>query len=271
MLESVPKSCKCQIISLGAGSDTRPFNAFSQYGVDRIVYHELDFSVTTEKKVKTILTTPNIKNLVWPSSSLPSLEDQAKLTDEIHTPHYHLHAKDLRTILKSSPLLTGMDPSLPTLVISECCLCYLQPEESDSVLQWLSLNFKNGLAITVYEPIGGNDSFGKVMIENLASRGISLPTLTKFPTLQSQVNRLVERGFSENNGVAAAADIWSMYETWISESEKSRISKLEVLDEVEELALLLRHYCISWAVTDPTPNSSWIKAFKNLPHQVQST
>lgn len=267
MIQSIPQDVKAQIISLGAGSDTRPFNTFSKYGTNRIIYHEIDFPVSTAKKVKTIACVPEIRDLIWPKGTL-STEDASKLIDEIHTPQYHLHARDLRQISANTPLFEGMVSELPTLIISECCLCYLQPDESDTVLKWLSKNFTNGRAITVYEPIGGNDSFGKVMIENLASRGISLPTLQKFPTLQSQADRLAERGFADNDGVTAAADIWSIYETWIPEEEKKRIAKLEVLDEIEELSLLLKHYSISWAVTDPTPNSKWVSAYKKLPSKV---
>lgn len=262
MLQSV--SGKAQIISLGAGSDTRAFNIFSKYGSNKVVFHEIDFSVTTTKKIQTIVSTPKISQLIWESQNVPT-----ELSDEIHTRHYHLHARDLRTIQATSPLLEGMDTSLPTLVISECCLCYLQPEESDAVLHWLSSNFQNNLSITVYEPIGGNDSFGQVMIENLASRGISLPTLKQFPTLESQVNRLDQKGFTDSSHkFAAAADIWYIFESWIPDSEKERISKLEVLDEIEELSLLLKHYCISWAVK--TTNAEWVSCLEKFPNQVKS-
>lgn len=270
MIESIPQHTKCQVISLGAGSDTRPFNTFQKYGSDRIIYHEIDFSVSTTKKAHTIINTHEISELLWPNGQLNN-QDKEKIIDEIHTPHYHLHAKDLRTITATTPLFQGMDSSLPTFIISECCLCYLQPDESDAVLQWLTDNLTNGRAIAVYEPIGGHDSFGKVMIENLASRGISLPTLHKFPTLESQAKRLADRGFTDNSGIAAAADIWSMYETWIPAEEKARIGDLEVLDEIEELALLLQHYCISWAVSDPHVNSKWVAAYKKLPHKVVVT
>lgn len=275
MLAAVlPKSPKCQIISLGAGSDTRAFNLFAQHGTDDIIYHEIDFSITTAKKVATVMITPNLQKIIWPSlaqNEIPTLSSSGiEPNDEIHTPHYHLHARDLRDITSSSDLLQGMDPTLPTLVISECCLCYLQPDKTDHVLDWLSSHFTSGLGIAVYEPIGGNDSFGKVMIENLASRGISLPSLKKFPTLESQVQRLVDRKFTLNDGLAAANDIWSIYEDWIPETEKIRISKLEVLDELEELRILFQHYCISWAVTDGTSDSAWVKAFSKFSYRARN-
>lgn len=257
----------CQIISLGAGSDTRAFSLLSNYkNTSKILYHELDFKVSTTKKVHTILETPALAETIYGDKPpLPTSNEEQP--HEIHTSNYHLHACDLRSLKADSELLEGMDPSLPTLVISECCLCYLQPEESDQVFAWLTRHFQStsgGLGIILYEPIGGGDSFGEVMIENLASRGISLPTLKKYPTLQSEVLRLSERGLA-NGGLAKACDMMYIYETWISADEHARIARLEFLDEIEELSLLLKHYCVAWTVANG--NEAWTQAFDTLGSQ----
>lgn len=41
----------------------------------------------------------------------------------------------------------------------------------------------------------------------------------------------------------------SLREAWrnLDSAERTRLSRLEGLDEVEELEMLLGHYCISWA------------------------
>lgn len=262
----------CQIVSLGAGSDTRPFSLLSKYNrgpenTPKILYHELDFEVSTIKKVHTILETPLLSNVIYGDHPpAPTLTE--KQPHEIHTTDYHLHACDLRTLKGGTGLLEGMDPNLPTLVISECCLCYLQPEESDHVFAWLVEHFQNGLGVLLYEPIGGGDSFGEVMIENLATRGISLPTLKKYPTLQSEVSRLTERGLTSGGGLVKACDMMYIYENWISSEEHARLSKLEFLDEIEELSLLLKHYCVAWTVTNGNP--AWVEAFAALPSQVNN-
>lgn len=252
LLEAFLKNGGRQVVSLGGGSDTRPFNLLQRAEFSStIVIHELDFQVSTARKVSTIKANKQLHHVI-----------PVKSTDEseIHTTNYHLHAKDLRELNASSPLLPGMDPSLPTLVLSECCLCYLEPGESDGVMDWLVKNFQTGLGMILYEPIGGNDQFGVVMKENLAMRGISLPTLNKYPTLLSQTNRLQAWGFT---ALSRAADMDYIHNNWLDDEDKQRIDNLEFLDEREELDLLLKHYCVAWAVTRNTSfHDAWL-AFKS--------
>lgn len=239
-----------QVISLGSGSDTRPFHLLTDPELNNkgeIIIHEIDFPVSTKRKVTTIKANKELFDII-------NLDEECE--SEIHTPNYHLHAKDLREFSETSPLLPGMDSTLPTLVLSECCLCYLEPGESDRVVHWFKHNFQgSGLAMVLYEPLGGNDQFGVVMMQNLSMRGISLPTLHKYPTLEAQIERLQAWGF---DGFSRSADIQFIHENWLEEQDKARIDQLEFLDEIEELNLLLRHYCVTWAVTDNMPcKDSW--------------
>lgn len=99
------------------------------------------------------------------------------------------------------------------------------------------------LGLVLYEPIRPNDPFGRIMVSNLATRGIQLQTLNKYASLEAQRARLLEQGFETGQ---AAADIDFIWERWVKEEEKERIASLEFLDEMEEWRLLARHYCISW-------------------------
>lgn len=47
-----------------------------------------------------------------------------------------------------------------------------------------------------------------------------------------------------------AADTEFIWRVWVSEEEKERVGGLEMLDELEELELLLRHYCVCWGWRD---------------------
>lgn len=60
-----------------------------------------------------------------------------------------------------------MNPSLPTLILTECVLVYLKPDESLKILHFLKDFFTGDLALLNYEMINPHDSFGKVMLENL--------------------------------------------------------------------------------------------------------
>lgn len=102
-------------------------------------------------------------------------------------------------------------------------------------------------ALVLYEPILPQDSFGRTMISNLQMRNIHLPTLTSYPELGDQRARLHGYGFRAGT---KAADTNFLWRHWVSEREKERVSRLEFLDELEELELLLRHYCVAWGWRD---------------------
>lgn len=91
---------------------------------------------------------------------------------------YHLFPADLRvppttsiaphlsSPFQGSPILS---PDLPTLLLFECVLVYIDPEASQTLIRWFVDYFapSSVLGAMVYEMFGLNDSFGTVMIENL--------------------------------------------------------------------------------------------------------
>ncbi|KAK8206624.1 carboxy methyl transferase for protein phosphatase 2A [Zalaria obscura] len=263
-------SARKQIISLGAGSDTR---FFRRKDVKNVVYHEIDFPSNTEQKISAIERTPLLLNAL--QSTLPSPADLQVSAEKtaLASTTYNIHPLDLRTLASpelggasSPPQLPNLDPTLPTLVLSECCLCYLPPEVTTSILQRVSnsvISPTAPLALIVYEPIRPYDSFGKTMISNLASRGIHLQTLKKYSSLDAQRLRLKHAGLVDGQG---ARDIESIYygegeEEWITPEERRRIEGLEWLDEVEEWRLLARHYCVAWGWRDGDGDGVFSKAW----------
>jgi len=97
-------------------------------------------------------------------------------------------------------------------------------------------------------------TFGQVMRRNLAvsplstpphristekqARNLSLPGAI-YPTPSAQASRF--KGFT-----SGGKDLWDIRETVIDREELRRISRLEHLDEIEELRLVLGHYCVAW-------------------------
>lgn len=260
---------KKQIISLGAGSDTRFFRLCAP---DRknVVYHELDFDVNTMSKITKIDQIPLLKkNLISTlenSTSLRINEDRTALYSDT----LNVHSIDLRSLATSSTSsgsihLPNLDPDLPTLIISECCLCYIPPESTSAILSFFLSLLKSAVAIILYEPIRPNDSFGRVMVSNLSSRGIELRTVKKYGTLTSQRERLKHAGFAAGQGARSVESIYygeqKDGEMWLPDRERMRVERLEWLDEVEEWRLLASHYCISWAwrhAVDSNDSSSGI-------------
>lgn len=243
-------SVRKQIISLGAGSDTRYFRLQSDKssGISPFVYHELDFAVNTAAKIKSVI------NLSKLNETVPGPMEISVDGTKLVSPNYHIHPIDLCTLSTvestsstqaPSIALSSIDTSLPTLLISECCLIYLEPAAADAVLDYFTQLFPTDtpLGLIIYEPINPFDSFGEVMVSNLAARGIVLQTLQKYHSLSAQTARLRKHGFS---GGARAADVGWLWESWISAEEKERIAALEMVDEVEEWKLLARHYSVVW-------------------------
>jgi [phosphatase 2A protein]-leucine-carboxy methyltransferase len=234
-LKTYPSQPK-QIISLGAGSDTRFFRlcAGTNYPV---TYHELDFPENVNPKRTALRSSPSLSRLILPVENGPS---------------YHLHALDLRSLtLTSPPIISSLSPTTATLLLSECCLCYLPPETTSSILSYFTMNITSptALGIILYEPIRPDDAFGRTMVANLASRGIHMQTLREFGTLGKQRERLRNAGFGGGQG---ARDVLGIFEggsggkAWIDGEERRRVEGLEWLDEVEEWRLLAGHYCVAW-------------------------
>ncbi|CAG7979747.1 unnamed protein product [Penicillium salamii] len=282
-----PNKQRKQIISLGAGSDTRVFRLLSSRQTPDFVYHELDFAVNTTAKIRTIRSTPELQRVLGIVSSVSEKDSPVTVSeagDALQSPSYHIHPVDLRSLSGHSDpaaALPGVETGLPTLLISECCLVYLSPAEAEKVVSFFTeglfgpgaVSGPDGdaigqtgvvpLGLILYEPIRPNDAFGEVMVSNLAARGIQLQTLHKYASLEAQRTRFREQGFGEGQ---AAGDIEFIWKNWVSEEEKGRVAGLEMLDEMEEWELLARHYCIAWGWRDQAQISAF-SGWKDLEAQ----
>ncbi|KAK9760445.1 carboxy methyl transferase for protein phosphatase 2A, variant 2 [Basidiobolus ranarum] len=153
---------KKQIVSLGAGSDTRYF-LLKEQNINPHLYIEVDFPEVTSRKLATIYKNPELKGL---------LDKEATLGNggtELYSKDYLLLSGDLRRFTEDLvPRLQelGFDSSLPTLFLSECVLIYLDPTYSDKIVQWATKEVLNSMFIT-YEQILPDDPFGQMMIRNL--------------------------------------------------------------------------------------------------------
>lgn len=237
-LQAEPGTRK-QIISLGAGSDTRLLRLVGDHaGEAGVVYHELDFETNVAAKRAVFEKSPAL------ADRLQQIKDDGCA--------YHLHAADLRDL---PPSLPGIESHLPTLILSECCLCYMPPEQATAAIKYFTDQIPSSTALVVYEPIRPFDAFGKTMVSNLASRGIHMQTLKRYSSLDAQRQRLRLAGF-EKQGSRDVHQIWESGE-WISENERERVEKLEWLDEVEEWKLLASHYCVAWAWKGALFDEAW--------------
>jgi [phosphatase 2A protein]-leucine-carboxy methyltransferase len=236
-----------QIISLGAGTDTRSLRLFShlkqtqnEQSRDRLIYHEIDFPPTSTKKLHTVQAAPPLRNIL-PTPTVGENGSWTSRPSELQ--EYWCHGTDLRRLVQKNEAvsLDGLRTDVPTLLVSECCLCYLEIVEAQEIISWFADKIPN-LALIVYEPIRPGDPFGKMMVSNLAARRIRMPTLDAYQEPKDQEARLRDAGFQTVKAMTVE-DIW---ETWVAPEEKERVDGLEGLDEVEEWKLLADHYIVAW-------------------------
>lgn len=248
----------CQVVSLGGGSDTRAFRILEEFP-EKVSYTEVDFPESTKVKKLAIAKSSPLQQIVKCQLSAPEIHSRQQfdqLDPDVHSPNYHLIGLDLRNL--SSTTFSCLDAKTPTLVISECVLCYLTPRENIDILS-VCKSYFNTLSVVMYEPMGLEDAFGSTMDQNLTSRGIDLHTFREYPDLTSRKHFFIDKMGFQSARLSDMADVGGYSDaklTWLSTSEQARVSKLEMIDEVEEIRLLLRHYCLIFAHSETMPE--WV-------------
>ena len=246
----------CQIVVLGAGKDTSYFRYRSGYimGMEQqqnsngdtannreVHWYEVDHKSVIQEKYKIITDTPELASLCTTVQQSKAGSGGGGFSSSGKNGKYHLIQHDLR----DDPLLLvqklNLKVRLPTLFLLECVFMYLPNQASKALLTTLSTSVEKAW-IVGYEPILGSDPFGRIMQQNLVRARVATPfsCLLQTRTLQAHLEKLVEGGFSRR---AVACDMWSAYETILTNDQRRRANKSELLDEVEEWILIMRHYC----------------------------
>ncbi|KAI5969911.1 PPM1 [Candida margitis] len=251
--EFVREFVNCQVISLGSGSDTRAFSILEKS--PQVIYHEIDFAETTRIKKLAIMKNRKLRSILGVEENVPEInskESFAEYDPDLHCKNYHLHGNDLRNA-NPGPKLKGFDPELPTIVLSECVLCYLSPEEYYSTIKYWTGLGKNVTGILIYEPMSLKDPFGETMYQNLQGRGLNLQTFDKYPDLESRLQflksecKLTKLRMTSLSNIGGYSKKQHADGSWFGAKELQRINSLEFVDEIEEIRLLLDHYCLCYA------------------------
>lgn len=226
-----------QIVSLGGGSETIWYR-LKKRGAQPKVYVELDLAPVTLNKQRIMEGNESLSSLLQPRDSLKESEEV-----RIHTPEYRVVTCDLADASQVERVLAEhLDPSLPTMFLSECVLVYVDPEASGQVIELVANKFPQAHFLT-YEQINPYDPFGAQMMANLKRRGCELKGISAHPDLPSQERRFLSRGWT----TVSAMDMKSLYYQVLAQSDRERIEKLEIFDEFEEFFLIMQHYSITLA------------------------
>ncbi|RKP06383.1 S-adenosyl-L-methionine-dependent methyltransferase [Thamnocephalis sphaerospora] len=244
-----------QLVSLGAGSDTR-YLLMKTSGQQPRKYFEIDFAEVTTRKAMA-LSKPSAQKLLGTAQP-------GKGGAELYADDYCLLAGDLRHFEQELvPRLEqhGFDREQPTLFLAECVLVYMLPQDADRVLRWTSTHCPTA-GFIIYEPCQPDDAFGQVMVQNLRGRGVELPGLSQYPDLLAQRTRFLNLGWHG----ATAVDMDQVHDRHTAAEELRRIAKLELLDELEEWRLLAQHYGIVWAWCEETKGDGSTASQPHLAH-----
>lgn len=145
-----------------------------------------------------------------------------------------------------------MNPLLPSLLISECAITYMDEISSSKLIEWCAGTFSNAV-FAVYEQIRPSDGFGRVMQQHFIQLSIPLLSLPIYPNQECQRNRYLRRGWSS----CEIYDINEFVRQLVPLDELNRMRKLEIFDEYEGFNEKCSHYVILTAAkgicTTPLP------------------
>ncbi|GAA6049317.1 hypothetical protein JCM3770_005937 [Rhodotorula araucariae] len=252
-----------QVLSLGAGTDTRFWRTRASYQARARDWScarwvEVDFPEATAAKARTIASKPQLRDALGGDLKV----EHGGLG--LSSPLYALLPGDIRALpalaasllspsASSSSPDAPLSPALPTLLLLECVAVYLAPSDTDALLAWFAQTWGRdsgpGGAVVMYDPFGLDDAFGAVMKRNLAARALALPGAAATPTLASLSERLRRAGA---RGAVGARSVRDIRESCLTADECERVARIEQIDEVEELNLVLEHYAVSWANLQPS-------------------
>lgn len=190
------------------------------------------------------ITTTRIRNAAPPMPS-SSMDDTGCIELDSESNSYHLIEHDLRNpvqdLLEYMSEYHSFQVQLPTLFLMECVQMYLPEDSSRQVLSAITSTCHYPF-LALYDPILQNDAFGNVMAKNLRESGIIDPStsLWQVKTLQSQIQKMIDCGFH----FAIGCDMMDAYGCILKEEDRRRANRCEMLDEVEEWMLLMKHYCL---------------------------
>ncbi|XP_005405184.1 PREDICTED: leucine carboxyl methyltransferase 1 isoform X3 [Chinchilla lanigera] len=137
--------CRCQILNLGAGMDTT-FWKLKDEDLLPSKYFEVDFPTIVRRKLHNIKNKPA---LAKPIAELHS-EDTLRMDGHVlDSERYAIIGADLRELpeLEEKLKKCNMNTQLPTLLITECVLVYMTPEQSANLIKWAASSFETAMFI----------------------------------------------------------------------------------------------------------------------------
>ncbi|KAL3315533.1 Leucine carboxyl methyltransferase 1 [Cichlidogyrus casuarinus] len=238
----------CQILNLGAGSDTLYFK-LAQDNLHPNRFIEIDLHDNVMRKKHETLHSLVLNNVDPQSRSLLSSERLSILPfDLTETPDSLFQKLSEHSV----------DFAIPTLIITECVLVYFESSISSLLIKALAKKFPLANFLS-FEQVNINDKFGEIMKQNFISSGIDLMGLQHCASKESQ-----EAKFMENDWTFATCLTINEAFSILPEPILKRIQSLEFMDEVENMKQLFDHYCFVLASNNSASNVCQLDEIKQI-------
>lgn len=199
------KEFTSQIVYLGPGFDTISLIPFIESSnASKIKTFEIDYPEIIKKKIEFYSSDKEIMNILSNVSSSIVTNDNTNVNTNVNintimkslSPNLTLIGHDLRDTTSIISLLEQSDfnCNLPTLILSECVLVYIEKEYILNLCHEFSKILLHNSIWVTYDMINPYDIYGKHMIKNLEAVGFAIPGIKDFPTLANQCLRFSESG-----------------------------------------------------------------------------
>ncbi|GFE52954.1 hypothetical protein BaOVIS_003580 [Babesia ovis] len=205
-----------QIVNFGCGFDTISLWILQHYR--NVTCFDVDTPELLAKKARLMRKAEPIMRL------FPAYRDLGN--EYIITQRYKMVPVDLNRIEEVETLVSKykLRNDQPTLFLSEFALVYLPIDGSNKIIQFANQLSTRPCCFVYWEQEMGNELHGS----------------SAYQTIDSQIKRYTELGWEK----VCIMDMNTLYNVLITDDEKRRIRKLECLDEIEEVAIVCRHYVI---------------------------
>ena len=243
-LQSHSESLEVQMVNMGCGYDTLSLQLIAAPEKNFSSIFEVDYNENIERKAAFLSNSEKL--LVSKITDVECGYDIA-FTETTET-SLRLLGSDLND--SSSVLLklvgAGLDPNVPTLILSECVMVYIERETCKKLLSTISSFLQSDATWVTYDMTNAGDTFGRTMLKNLQTAGYSVPGFEQNPSKADHEELFASSGWAE---AVQCVTMLEGYSSLVSEKEKRRVGQLERFDEMEEWNLLMSHYCLTSAST----------------------
>ncbi|RKP38166.1 S-adenosyl-L-methionine-dependent methyltransferase, partial [Dimargaris cristalligena] len=228
------------IVLLGCGFDPAYFRIKHRADTPPMLFVDVDFPDLVRRKSGLIKSDPELMALL--ETANPVFKDNG----DISATDYQLVGCDLKQVQNLTEVFQnfGITKQSEILFVSEVALVYMEPEDSDGVLQWAA-SYPQG-QLVMYEqtiPTPAPNAFSSTMLAHFRKMRSPLKVTERYPTIKGQRDRLHQQAWS----FTSALSLHDFWDRLLPFAEKQRLLTIEPFDEWEEWHMNGAHYFVIFA------------------------